>query len=211
MPPDRFIPVAEDSGMIVAIGTWVLNEACRQMARWRGGPLDGLTISINVSAWQLADPAFVTLVEQALASNGLDGHRLELELTERVLIDDGGQVRAVLGRLRTLGVSISLDDFGTGYSSLSYLTRFQLNTLKIDRAFVMDIEHSERSNSLVNAIIAMGHSLGLQLVAEGVETAGQAAILEKMGCHYLQGYHFSRPIAPDELLRFAGERQRSVP
>ena len=210
MAPDRFIPVAEDSGMIVAIGTWVLNEACRQMAAWRGGPLDGLTISINVSAWQLADPAFVALVEQALASNGLDGRRLELELTERVLIDDGGQVRAVLGRLRGLGVSISLDDFGTGYSSLSYLTRFQLNTLKIDRAFVMDIEHSERSNSLVNAIIAMGHSLGLQLVAEGVETAGQAAILEKMACHYLQGYHFSRPIAPDDLLRFAGQRQLSA-
>lgn len=205
--PDRFIPVAEDSGMIVAIGSWVLDEACRQMARWRGGPLDGVTISINVSAWQLADPAFVTLVEQALASNGLDGRQLELELTERVLIDDGGHVRAVLRRLRTLGVSISLDDFGTGYSSLSYLTRFQLNTLKIDRAFVMDIERSERSTSLVNAIIAMGHSLGLQLVAEGVETAGQAAILEKMGCHYLQGYHFSRPIPPDELLRFAGERR----
>ena len=149
----------------------------------------------------------MTLVEQALASNGLDGHRLELELTERVLIDDGGQVRAVLRRLRALGVSISLDDFGTGYSSLSYLTRFQLNTLKIDRAFVMDIEHSERSTSLVNAIIAMGHSLGLQLVAEGVETAGQAALLEKMGCHYLQGYHFSRPIPPDELLRFAGGRR----
>ena len=205
--PDRFIPVAEDSGMIVAIGSWVLDEACRQMARWRGGPLDGVTVSINVSAWQLADPAFVTLVAQALASNGLDGRQLELELTERVLIDDGGQVRAVLRRLRALGVSISLDDFGTGYSSLSYLTRFQLNTLKIDRAFVMDIEHSERSTSLVNAIIAMGHSLGLQLVAEGVETAGQAAILEKMGCHYLQGYHFSRPIPPDELLRFAGERR----
>lgn len=209
--PDRFIPVAEDSGMIVAIGTWVLNEACRQMALWRHGPLDGVTVSINVSAWQLADPAFVTLVERALAGNGLDGGRLELELTERVLIDDGGQVRAVLQRLRALGVSLSLDDFGTGYSSLSYLTRFQLNTLKIDRAFVMDIEHSERSNSLVNAIIAMGHSLGLQLVAEGVETAGQAAILERMGCHYLQGYHFSRPIPPDELLRFAGERGLSAP
>ncbi|WP_229210601.1 bifunctional diguanylate cyclase/phosphodiesterase [Duganella sp. CF517] len=208
--PDRFIPVAEDSGMIVAIGTWVLNEACRQVARWRDGPLGGLTISINVSAWQLADPAFVGLVEQALASNGLDGHRLELELTERVLIDDGGQVRAVLRRLRALGVSMSLDDFGTGYSSLSYLTRFQLNTLKIDRAFVMDIEHSERSNSLVNAIIAMGHSLGLRLVAEGVETAGQAAILETMGCHYLQGYYLSRPIAPDELLRFAGARRLSA-
>lgn len=210
MRPDRFIPVAEDSGMIVPIGTWVLNEACRQMASWRDGPLDGLTVSINVSAWQLADPAFVALVERALADNGLGGHRLELELTERVLIDDGGHVHAVLQRLRALGVGLSLDDFGTGYSSLSYLTRFQLNTLKIDRAFVMDIEHSERSNSLVNAIIAMGHSLGLQLVAEGVETAGQAAILEKMGCHYLQGYYFSRPIAPDALSRFAGEGQLSA-
>ncbi|HWW73678.1 MAG TPA: EAL domain-containing protein [Duganella sp.] len=210
MRPDRFIPVAEDSGMIVPIGTWVLNEACRQMASWRQGPMDGLTVSINVSAWQLADPAFVALVERALAVNGLGGHRLELELTERVLIDDGGHVHAVLQRLRALGVGISLDDFGTGYSSLSYLTRFQLNTLKIDRAFVMDIEHSARSNSLVNAIIAMGHSLGLQLVAEGVETAGQAAILEKMGCHYLQGYYFSRPIPPDALLRCAGEGQLSA-
>jgi EAL domain-containing protein (putative c-di-GMP-specific phosphodiesterase class I) len=106
---------------------------------------------------------------------------------------------------------MSLDDFGTGYSSLSYLTQFHLNTLKIDRAFVMDIEHSERSNSLVHAIIAMGHSLGLQLVAEGVETAGQAEILEKMGCHYLQGYHISRPVPPDELLRFAGNRVSAAP
>ena len=209
--PDRFIPVAEDSGLIVAIGTWVLGEACRQMAAWRHGPLDTLVVSINVSAWQLADPAFVTLVERALADNGLDGSRLELELTERVLIDDGGQVRAVLQRLRALGLSISLDDFGTGYSSLSYLTRFHLDTLKIDRAFVRDIEHSERSNSLVNAIIAMGHSLGLRLVAEGVETAGQAAILERMGCHYLQGYHLSRPLAPEALQRFAVARLAAPP
>ena len=201
--PDRFIPVAEDSGMIVELGTWVLNEACRQVGQWKAGALDEITISINVSAWQLADPRFVELVRQALAANGLAPRQLELELTERVLIDDGGQVQAVLAQLRALGVSISLDDFGTGYSSLSYLTQFHLNTLKIDRAFVMDIEHSERSNNLVHAIIAMGHSLGLQLVAEGVETAGQAAILEKMGCHYLQGYHISRPIPAEELLVFA--------
>ncbi|GJJ01074.1 hypothetical protein RugamoR64_16120 [Duganella rhizosphaerae] len=203
VPPDRFIPVAEDSGMIVELGTWVLNQACRQVAQWKASPLGEITISINVSAWQLADPAFVGLVRQALASNGLAARQLELELTERVLIDDGGQVQAVLAQLRSLGISISLDDFGTGYSSLSYLTQFHLNTLKIDRAFVMDIEHSERSNNLVHAIIAMGHSLGLQLVAEGVETAGQAAILEKMGCHYLQGYHISRPIPAEELLVFA--------
>jgi predicted signal transduction protein with EAL and GGDEF domain len=207
--PDRFIPVAEDSGMIIELGTWVLEQACRQVGRWKHSVLDDVTISINVSAWQLADPQFVALVSQALIRNGMSPHQLELELTERVLIDDTVNVQTVLAQLRALGVGISLDDFGTGYSSLSYLTQFHLNTLKIDRAFVMDIEHSERSNNLVHAIIAMGHSLGLQLVAEGVETAGQASILEKMGCHYLQGYHISRPISPDELLRFADGRAAS--
>jgi len=209
--PDRFIPVAEDSGMIIALGTWVLEQACRQMGAWKRSALDDVIISINVSAWQLAAPDFVALVSQALIGNGLSPHQLELELTERVLIEDAANVQAVLAQLRALGVGISLDDFGTGYSSLSYLTRFHLNTLKIDRAFVMDIEHSERSNSLVHAIIAMGHSLGLQLVAEGVETAGQAAILGKMGCHYLQGYHIARPIPPEELLRFADERAGMTP
>ena len=203
VPPDRFIPVAEDSGMVVAVGAWVLEQACSQMAAWRDGPLGTVTVSINVSAWQLADPFFVALVQQTLARHGLHPRQLELELTERVLIDDGGHVHSVIDRLRALGVGVSLDDFGTGYSSLSYLTQFHLNTLKIDRAFVMDIEHSDRSNSLVHAIIAMGYSLGLKLVAEGVETAGQAAILEQMGCHYLQGYHISRPIAPEALLDFA--------
>ncbi|NVM75090.1 diguanylate cyclase (GGDEF)-like protein/PAS domain S-box-containing protein [Duganella sp. SG902] len=209
--PDRFIPVAEDSGMIIPLGTWVLEQACRQVAAWKRSALDDVTISINVSAWQLADPDFLKLVSQALIGNGLSPHQLELELTERVLIEDAANVQAVLAQLRALGVGVSLDDFGTGYSSLSYLTQFHLNTLKIDRAFVMDIEHSERSHNLVHAIIAMGHSLGLQLVAEGVETAGQAAILEKMGCHYLQGYHISRPIPPDELLRFADARRSLAP
>jgi diguanylate cyclase (GGDEF)-like protein/PAS domain S-box-containing protein len=204
VPPDRFIPVAEDNGMVVALGAWVLQQACAQVAAWRGGALEQVTISINVSAWQLVDPGFVALVEAALERNRLAPRQLELELTERVLLDDdGGTVSAVLERLRAMGVCISLDDFGTGYSSLSYLTQFHLNTLKIDRAFVMDIERSERSHNLVHAIIAMGHSLGLQLVAEGVETEGQAAILEGMGCQYLQGYHIARPIAPPELLRFA--------
>ena len=210
VPPDRFIPVAEDSGMVVAIGAWVLEQACRQLAAWRDGPLGAVTVSINVSAWQLADPFFVALVQQTLARHNLPPCQLELELTERVLIDDGGHVHSVIDRLRALGVGVSLDDFGTGYSSLSYLTQFNLNTLKIDRAFVMDIEHSDRSNSLVHAIIAMGQSLGLKLVAEGVETAGQAAILERMGCHYLQGYHISRPIAPDALLDFAVDRSSAA-
>jgi len=184
----------------------VLREACRQVACWRQGALGEIVLSINVSAWQLADPGFVALVADTLAEYGLAARQLELELTERVLIDDGEHAQTVLAQLRALGVSISLDDFGTGYSSLSYLTHFHLNTLKIDRAFVMDIEHSERSNNLVHAIIAMGQSLGLQLVAEGVETEGQARILEQMGCHYLQGYHISRPALPDDMLAFADQQ-----
>nr|WP_315218523.1 EAL domain-containing protein [uncultured Duganella sp.] len=200
--PDRFIPVAEDSGLIIELGAWVLDQACRQLADWRDS-LPELVVSINVSARQLLDPAFIGLVERALSGNGLAPGRLELELTERVLIGDGAQVRGALGRLRELGVSISLDDFGTGYSSLSYLTQFRIDTLKIDRAFVTDMVDSPRSNALVATIIAMGHGLGLQLVAEGVETAGQARALEAMGCHYLQGYHISRPVDAAALQRFA--------
>ena len=200
--PDRFIPVAEDSGLIIELGAWVLDEACRQLAAWRDS-LPDLVVSINVSARQLLDPAFIGLVERALSANGLAPGRLELELTERVLISDGAQVRDALGRLRALGVSLSLDDFGTGYSSLSYLTQFQINTLKIDRAFVTDMVDSPRSNALVATIIAMGKSLGLHLVAEGVETAGQARALEAMGCHYLQGYHISRPVGAAALPPFA--------
>lgn len=207
--PDRFIPVAEDSGLIIELGAWVLDEACRQLAGWRD-TLPELVVSINVSARQLLDPAFIGLVERALAGNGLAPGRLELELTERVLISDGAQVRVALGRLRELGVSLSLDDFGTGYSSLSYLTQFQINTLKIDRAFVTDMVDSPRSNALVATIIAMGQSLGLQLVAEGVETAGQARALEAMGCHYLQGYHISRPVGADALLLYAARHDAAV-
>ena len=207
--PDRFIPVAEDSGLIIELGAWVLDQACRQLAGWRDS-LPELVVSINVSARQLLDPAFIGLVERALADNGLAPGRLELELTERVLLSDGAQVRVALGRLRELGVSLSLDDFGTGYSSLSYLTQFQIDTLKIDRAFVTDMVDSPRSNALVATIIAMGHSLGLQLVAEGVETAGQARALEAMGCHYLQGYYISRPVGAPALLRFAARSDAAV-
>ena len=198
VPPDRFIPVAEDSGLIIELGTWVLHEACRQLAAW-SGVLGPFKVSINVSARQLLDPAFPGLIEQALASHGLSAHQLELELTERVLIDDGASVRTTLARLSALGVSISLDDFGTGYSSLSYLTQFHINTLKIDRSFIVDIEHSERCMSLVATIVSMGHNLGMNVVAEGVETALQATMLARLGCNYVQGYYISKPLAPELL------------
>jgi diguanylate cyclase (GGDEF)-like protein/PAS domain S-box-containing protein len=200
--PDRFIPVAEDSGLIIELGAWVLEQACRQLADWRDS-LPELVVSVNVSARQLLDPDFGALVERSLAVNGLAPKRLELELTERVLLGDVAHVQSALARLRAIGVSISLDDFGTGYSSLSYLTQFQINTLKIDRVFVTDMIDSPRSNALVATIIAMGRSLGLELVAEGVETADQARALGAMGCRYLQGYHISRPVDAAALLVFA--------
>jgi len=206
--PDRFIPVSEDSGMIIELGNWVLNQVCHQASQWKSSILSEIIIGINVSSRQLIAPGFVSQLRTTLARFDLPPRLLELELTERVLIDDNPKVHAVLEQLLVLGVSISLDDFGTGYSSLSYLPRFPIQTLKIDRSFVMNIEQSERSRKLTHTIILMGHSLGLELIAEGVETAEQADILRQMGCHYLQGYLIARPSTADELLRFAGTLRR---
>ena len=191
--PDRFIPVAEQSDLIVELGTWVIHQACRELSALEHD-IDKVRISINVSSRQLTDPAFFNVIDQALSSHHLRPQQLELELTERVLIDDGTSVHAVLSRLNQLGVGISLDDFGTGFSSLSYLTRFQINTIKIDRAFVFDMETSPRHKNLVAAIIAMAHSLEMEIVAEGVELQSQAESLTSMKCHYLQGYFISRPM-----------------
>lgn len=210
VPPDRFIPVAEDSELIVELGHWVLHAACRQLAQWQG-ELGELIVSINVSAKQLLDPGFTDQVRRALDAQNLPARRLELELTERVLLDDTDRVQVALSRLSALGVSLSLDDFGTGYSSLAYLARFRLDTLKIDRSFVMQIEHNERGRSLAAAIVAMGASLGMEVVAEGVETSGQATILQAMGCHYLQGYHIARPMAAQALPQAMGLQALGFP
>ncbi|MCH8179858.1 MAG: EAL domain-containing protein [Proteobacteria bacterium] len=199
VPPDRFIAVAEESGLIVEIGTWVLQEACRQASLWNASAVGPICISVNVSAWQLVDSDFLRVLADAIASNGIRGGQIELELTERVLIEEGDQVRKVLAAVHDLGVSISLDDFGTGYSSLNYLTSFHIDTLKIDRSFITRIETSQRDSTLVRAIVALGHSLGLQMVAEGVETQGQADILTQLGCQRLQGYLFSRPVPAQQI------------
>ncbi|PLK49229.1 bifunctional diguanylate cyclase/phosphodiesterase [Uliginosibacterium sp. TH139] len=199
VPPDRFIPIAEESGQIIDIGTWVLQEAARQAHAWAGQVGAPSCISVNVSAAQLTDPDFMATMEDALARSGAAASMLEVEMTERVLIEEADTVIRVLEALHARGLGSSLDDFGTGYSSLSYLTRFHLRTLKIDRAFVNGIEHDARNLALVRAIIAMGHSLGMQIVAEGVETEEQASILADLGCEYLQGYLISRPVPPGEL------------
>ncbi|PLK49242.1 bifunctional diguanylate cyclase/phosphodiesterase [Uliginosibacterium sp. TH139] len=199
--PDRFIPIAEESGLIVEIGCWVLQEATRQARSWADEAAGPICVSVNVSAAQLVDPDFLLLLREFLARSGAAPDELEIELTERVLIDEADTVIRVIDAVNAMGIGVSLDDFGTGYSSLSYLTRFHLQTLKIDRAFVNGIERSERNLALVRAIIAMGHSLGMKIVAEGVETEEQARMLTELGCEYLQGYLISRPVPAAEIRR----------
>lgn len=199
VPPDQFISIAEECGLIVGIGRWVLREACKQARIWAYEEGSPICISVNVSAWQLVDGAFVDDLRAAIEENDISPNLIELELTERVLIEEANSVHTVLETIHAMGISISLDDFGTGYSSLSYLTRFNLNTLKIDRSFVNSIMKSERDRALVQAIIAMGNSLGLQTIAEGVENQDQAKLLSELGCHNLQGYLFSRPVPANQI------------
>ncbi|WP_306520543.1 bifunctional diguanylate cyclase/phosphodiesterase [Rheinheimera sp.] len=202
--PDRFIPVAEDSGYIVELGDWVLQQGCAQLAQWQQQHKRLLTLSVNISALQLDQANFVTRLQQLLLQYQLQPCQLELEITERVLLDDSGESRLVMTQLAELGVLISLDDFGTGYSSLSYLSRFALHSLKIDRSFVQAMFDGERHEHLVRAIVAMAQSLQLKLVAEGVETKAQAEFLQQLGCHYMQGFYFAKPLSADDIsLRLA--------
>jgi len=212
VPPDQFIPVAEETGQIIAIGTWVLEESCRRLVELQVLRQDGapLTMSVNVSARQLVEPGFAAMVDDILERTGMPAGQLELELTERILIDDNPAVLDTIAKLRERGISLSLDDFGTGYSSLSYLTRFPLNTVKLDRSFVRDIGTNPQSLHLATAVIAMCRSLGLALVAEGVENADQADLLRQRGCRYLQGYYFGRPVNVEELCCVSGFQRETI-
>jgi diguanylate cyclase (GGDEF)-like protein len=194
IPPDKFIPVAEENGQIVRLGTWVLKEACRQNRAWQDSGLPKLKVAVNLSARQLRDNAFVPLVMQILAETGLDPHYLELELTESALMGDGNDTVCKLLRLKELGISISVDDFGTGYSSLSYLKHLPIDTIKVDRSFVRDIVNDSDDAAIVDAIVAMAHSLKLNVIAEGVETREQLDFLRKRNCQQVQGYYFARPL-----------------
>jgi diguanylate cyclase (GGDEF)-like protein len=193
VPPIRFVGVAEDSGLILPLGRWVLGEACRQAAEWLGDGLDLWQIAVNVSAVELHDPAFLAGVNAILEETGLDPRRLELELTESGLIRDVAQTQATLHALRALGVQIAVDDFGTGYSSLSYLRNFPIDTLKIDQSFMRDIGDTA-ADALVVAVIAMGRSLEHRVVAEGIETPEQLDFLKSHHCPEGQGYLFSPPV-----------------
>ncbi|MCB1700435.1 MAG: bifunctional diguanylate cyclase/phosphodiesterase, partial [Halioglobus sp.] len=198
IPPFRFIPVMEEMGLIGALGEWVLREACRQMKEFEAAGLVLPKVAVNVSALQF-NASFIRNVKDILEETGLAPSRLELELTEGVVMDDGNAAVHALAELKDIGVSLSVDDFGTGYSSLSYLSRFPLDELKIDRSFVIELDKSENDASLVVAIIAMARSMKLRLVAEGVETREQYRFLTENGAHVIQGYLFSKPVSAKEL------------
>ncbi|NTV15316.1 MAG: EAL domain-containing protein [Desulfobulbaceae bacterium] len=192
--PAEFIPVAEHSGLITEIGTWVLESACREAATWPEKTGRLLRLAVNISPRQFRATNLVQTVTQALAISGLPSHLLELEITEGLLLQDQPELQEKLSALRKLGIQFSLDDFGTGYSSLSYLKRFPIQTLKIDRSFINSLENDSNDQFLVSAIVSMGHSLNLQVVAEGVESQGQLRYLREKGVDLIQGYLMSRPL-----------------
>jgi len=198
--PLSFIPLAEDTGLIVPIGRWVLETACRQARAWLDERPDSpLVMSVNLSPVQFAQPTLVAEISDILALTGLPADRLELEITESILLDEGDASAAALRALRELGVGLVLDDFGTGYSSLSYLRRLPLNTIKIDRSFIDGLDSDDANLPIVQAVIALAHGLGIEVVAEGIETAGQLARLRELVCDRGQGYYYARPQPPEQL------------
>jgi diguanylate cyclase (GGDEF)-like protein/PAS domain S-box-containing protein len=205
--PGEFISTAEETGLIIPIGRWVLNEACRQLRQWQDRHGDPpLSAAVNVSVKQLQDSRFVNDVRSALATTGLDPKSLTLEITETVLMSDTEEVLSRLEELRTVGVRLSLDDFGTGYASLGYLAAFPLNVLKVDRSFIQGVG-TEQQSSLTPVMVSIGRSLGLQTIAEGVEDPSQVAHLRELGFDAAQGFLFSRPASADEIDRLLGVRR----
>ena len=203
--PAEFIPLAEETNLIVPLGDWVLKEACRQINAWKVAGLAVPRVAVNISLHQFRQRAFVDRLVAILASNDLEGQYLGLEFTESAIMDNTDASMQALDALKALGLELSIDDFGTGYSSLSYLKRFPLHELKIDRSFLMGIGSDEHSAAIVSTILSMGHRLGLKVVAEGVETQEQLDFLAGLECDEYQGFFFSKPVPPDEFAALLGD------
>lgn len=200
VPPNDFIPLAEETGLIVPLGAWVLREACRQARRWKEAGLPPVSVAVNLSARQFRQGDLPELVADVLAETGLDAHLLDLELTESMVMDNPVKAGRAMLDLKKLGVSLSLDDFGTGYSSLNYLRRFPVDCLKIDRSFIRDVVDDPSGASVVTSVISIAHNLGMAAVAEGVENEDQLRFLASCGCDTYQGYFFSKPIPAEEFV-----------
>jgi diguanylate cyclase (GGDEF)-like protein/PAS domain S-box-containing protein len=196
--PGDFIPVAEASGLIVAMGEWAIREACAQNKAWQDAGLPPVVVAVNMSARQFRQPDVSAVVQRALRESGLDGRYLELELTESLVMDNAEALIATMRELKSLGVRLSIDDFGTGYSNLGYLKRFPLDALKIDRSFVSGIG-TDDDGAIAATVVTLGHSLGLHVVAEGVETEVEMEFLRDMGCDIMQGYLIGKPMMPEQL------------
>jgi diguanylate cyclase (GGDEF)-like protein len=204
VPPSVFIPLAEEMGLVLPLGRWVLEQACRDMRAWRETLPDafegeGIALSVNLSVRQFSQSDLVEQVRETLEASGLPPSRLTLELTESVIVENPDQAATVLRALKTLGVELHMDDFGTGYSSLGYLTRLPIDAIKIDRAFVSRMESDDKHFQLVRTILTLARSMNLRAVAEGVETSAQLLALRKLGCDLAQGFLFSTPLAADEV------------
>jgi EAL domain-containing protein (putative c-di-GMP-specific phosphodiesterase class I) len=212
VPLAQFISLAETTGLIVPLGGWVLETACAQLATWASRPeLAELTVGVNVSVRQFQQPNFVDQVLATLRRTGADPHRLELELTESMLVENIDDVIEKMFALKSVGVSFALDDFGTGYSSLFYLKRLPLDRLKIDRSFVRDVLTDPNDAAIVKTIVALARSLGLGVIAEGVETSAQRDFLASSGCHSYQGFFFSRPLPAKRLEQLACDTWHHLP
>jgi EAL domain-containing protein (putative c-di-GMP-specific phosphodiesterase class I) len=200
--PDEFIPIAEESGQIIAIGEWVLRTSLRQLKEWIAGGSPPFIMAVNLSAIQFRDPRLVPMVLEILTELQLPHEYLELELTERIASENPLQAIEIMNTFYRDGIRMSIDDFGTGYSSLSYLKRFRVYKLKIDQSFIHDVTENPEDKTIVNTIINMAHSLGMITIAEGVETAEQLELLRSSGCDEVQGYYYSKPLPAAEFEQF---------
>jgi EAL domain-containing protein (putative c-di-GMP-specific phosphodiesterase class I) len=206
VPPDRFIPLAEASGMIIAIGEWVLRMACHELVRLQGQGAKDIRMSVNVSQIQFRNPEFIDKLKSALSDTSIQPECLELEITESVAMEDADFMLETLHSVRELGISIAIDDFGTGYSSLSQLRQLPIDRLKIDRAFVSELSDDVMGGHIASMVIELGRNLQLKVIAEGIESEAQAARLKQLGCHEGQGYLYAKPMTSVLLKDWLKER-----